>query len=179
MCSAGWGSLHGSEVRAFVGVELTCAIAGVITQNAMRAGDCARQAFVRWSRASECVGLGWLVLALVARVGRRSRRRGLGRRLRSAKRAGEAVEERRDRHVIVFRMGMAGAIAGSVGELARADDWMRAHTALTRLARERGAADAEEGRWLLLAWRSGAHVFLGFGSFAEYVERLLGDRSGA
>ena len=51
---------------------------------------------------------------------------------------------------------------------------MRAHTALTRLARERGAADAEEGRWLLLAWRSGAHVFLGFGSFAEYVERLLG-----
>ena len=53
-------------------------------------------------------------------------------------------------------------------------DWIRAHTALTRLARERAAADAEEGRWLLLALRSGAHVFLGFGSFSEYAERLLG-----
>jgi 5-methylcytosine-specific restriction endonuclease McrA len=53
-------------------------------------------------------------------------------------------------------------------------DWLRAHAALTRLARERAAADAEEGRWLLLAWRSGAHVHLGHGSFVEYVERLLG-----
>ena len=51
---------------------------------------------------------------------------------------------------------------------------MRAHTALTRLARERAAADAEEGRWLLLAWRSAVHVHLGHGSFSEYVERLLG-----
>jgi 5-methylcytosine-specific restriction endonuclease McrA len=53
-------------------------------------------------------------------------------------------------------------------------DWLRAHAALTRLARERAAADAEEGRWLLVAWRSRAHVHLGHGSFAEYVERLLG-----
>jgi hypothetical protein len=56
----------------------------------------------------------------------------------------------------------------------RERDWVRAHAALTRLARERAAADAEEGRWLLVAWRTGAHAFLGFGSFSEYVERLLG-----
>src|SRR5438477_751756 len=53
-------------------------------------------------------------------------------------------------------------------------DWVRAHEALSRLARERAAADAEEGRWLLAALRSAAHVHLGFGSFAEYVERLFG-----
>jgi 5-methylcytosine-specific restriction endonuclease McrA len=53
-------------------------------------------------------------------------------------------------------------------------DWMRAHSALTRLARERAAADAEEGRWLLVAWRSRAHGHLGYGSFSEYIERLLG-----
>ena len=51
---------------------------------------------------------------------------------------------------------------------------MRAHEALSRLARERARADAEEGRWLLAALRSAAHVHLGFGSFGEYVERLFG-----
>jgi hypothetical protein len=53
-------------------------------------------------------------------------------------------------------------------------DWLLAHEALSRLARQRAAADAEEGRWLLRAWRSAAHVHLGFGSFTEYVERLFG-----
>jgi hypothetical protein len=53
-------------------------------------------------------------------------------------------------------------------------DWVRAHAALSRLARERAAADAEEGRWLLCALRSAAHVHLGFGSFVEYIERLFG-----
>ena len=52
--------------------------------------------------------------------------------------------------------------------------WMRAHRELSRLARERAAADAEEGRWLLAALRSAAHVHLGFGSFSEYVERSFG-----
>lgn len=53
---------------------------------------------------------------------------------------------------------------------------MRAHEALSRLARERAAADAdaEEGRRLLAARRSAAHVHLGFGSFGEYIERLFG-----
>ncbi|HEX3598421.1 MAG TPA: hypothetical protein VHU80_25110, partial [Polyangiaceae bacterium] len=52
--------------------------------------------------------------------------------------------------------------------------WVRAHEALSRLARERAAADAEEGRWSLVALRSAAHVHLGYGSFGEYVERLFG-----
>jgi hypothetical protein len=55
-----------------------------------------------------------------------------------------------------------------------AGDWVRAHEALSRLARERAALDAEEGRWLLCAWRSAAHVHLGYGSFAQYIERLFG-----
>jgi 5-methylcytosine-specific restriction endonuclease McrA len=65
--------------------------------------------------------------------------------------------------------------------VARIDDvesveskWMQAHRMLSRLARERASADAEEGRWLLAAARSAAHVHLGFGSFAEYIERLFG-----
>ena len=71
-------------------------------------------------------------------------------------------------------MSKADAICWNVRDGAAERDWMRAHSALTRLARERAAADAEEGRWLLLAWRSGAHVHLGYGSFSEYIERLLG-----
>ncbi len=55
-------------------------------------------------------------------------------------------------------------------------EWVRAHAALSRLASERSAADAEEGRWFLAALRSAAHVHLGFGSFVEYVERLFGYR---
>ena len=53
-------------------------------------------------------------------------------------------------------------------------EWLQAHEALSRLARERAAADAEEGRWLLAALRSAAHVHMGFGSFGEYIERLFG-----
>jgi hypothetical protein len=70
---------------------------------------------------------------------------------------------------------MANASVGA-RELEREQttDWVRAHEALSRLARERARADAEEGRWLLAALRAAAHVHLGFGSFAEYVERLFG-----
>ena len=55
-----------------------------------------------------------------------------------------------------------------------AGDWVQAHAALSRLAHERAALDAEEGRWLLCAWRSAAHVHLGYGTFAQYIERLFG-----
>lgn len=54
------------------------------------------------------------------------------------------------------------------------DAWLQAHEALSRLAKARALADAEEGRWLLAAVRSAAHVHLGFGSFGEYIERLFG-----
>ena len=53
-------------------------------------------------------------------------------------------------------------------------EWMQAHRALSRLARQRAQADAEEGRWLLRARRAAAHVHMGFGTFTEYVERLFG-----
>jgi len=52
--------------------------------------------------------------------------------------------------------------------------WLVAHHALSRLARDRAAADAEEGRWLLAALRSATHVHLGFASFSEYIERSFG-----
>ena len=54
--------------------------------------------------------------------------------------------------------------------------WIRAHEELSRLAKARAALDAEEGRWLLCALRSGTHLHLGFASFAEYVEHLFGYR---
>jgi hypothetical protein len=53
-------------------------------------------------------------------------------------------------------------------------DWQRAHAELERLARTRARLESEEGYWLLSALRSRAHVELGYGSFAEYVERLFG-----
>jgi hypothetical protein len=43
-----------------------------------------------------------------------------------------------------------------------------------KLARKRAGLDFEEGRWLLRAFRGKAHARLGYGSFAEYVERLFG-----
>jgi len=55
-------------------------------------------------------------------------------------------------------------------------DWTQAHAALSRLARERAALDAEEGRWLLCAWRTAAHVHLGHGSFTQYIEWMFGYR---
>jgi HNH endonuclease len=69
-----------------------------------------------------------------------------------------------------------GNWASNASDLSGADvsAWQRAHHALSRVARRRAALDAEEGRCLLAALRAAAHVHLGFGTFAEYVERLLG-----
>jgi hypothetical protein len=53
-------------------------------------------------------------------------------------------------------------------------EWKIAHETLSQLARERAAADALEGHWLLRARRARAHVHLGFGSFVSYVEQLFG-----
>jgi hypothetical protein len=52
--------------------------------------------------------------------------------------------------------------------------WRQAHEELVRLATERAGLDFEEGRWLLRAHRSGAHLRLGYASFQEYTERLFG-----
>jgi hypothetical protein len=52
--------------------------------------------------------------------------------------------------------------------------WETAHAVLSRLAQENATAGAEEGRWLLSAFRAATHLHLGFGSFHEYIERLFG-----
>jgi hypothetical protein len=62
----------------------------------------------------------------------------------------------------------------SANDGGRGSAWELAHHALSRLARRRAALDAEEGRCLLTALRAAAHLHLGFGTFAEYVERVLG-----
>jgi hypothetical protein len=69
---------------------------------------------------------------------------------------------------------MAETSIGASEASCEKSEWVRAHEVLSRLARERAAADAEEGRWLLAALRSAAHVHLGYGTFGEYVERLFG-----
>src|SRR3954471_18535390 len=53
-------------------------------------------------------------------------------------------------------------------------DWRHAHEELSRIAKARAQLDWEEGAALLAALRAGVHIHLGFGSFNEYVERLLG-----
>src|SRR5262245_6133581 len=53
-------------------------------------------------------------------------------------------------------------------------DWQRPHAELQRIARTRGGLDYEEGRWLLLAVECRVQVHLGYGSFGEYGERVLG-----
>ncbi|HEX4338051.1 MAG TPA: hypothetical protein VH062_19210 [Polyangiaceae bacterium] len=69
---------------------------------------------------------------------------------------------------------MAGTNIETSEDSGEKSEWVRAHEALSLLARERAAADAEEGRWFLAALRSAAHVHLGYGSFGEYIERLFG-----
>jgi 5-methylcytosine-specific restriction endonuclease McrA len=69
---------------------------------------------------------------------------------------------------------MRGSNAARVDAEPFESEWVTAHRELSRLAQQRAALDAEEGRWLLAALRSAAHVHLGFGSFNEYIERLFG-----
>jgi len=68
---------------------------------------------------------------------------------------------------------MANAVA-AVSLQRREVDWREADRQLRRLAARRGEVDAEEARWMLAAERAAVHRHLGFGSFAEYVERILG-----
>jgi hypothetical protein len=45
---------------------------------------------------------------------------------------------------------------------------------LRLIARRRAGLDAEEAKWLLIARREEVHRLLGFATFGEYVERVLG-----
>src|SRR5687768_16881041 len=64
--------------------------------------------------------------------------------------------------------------AESIG--AGSEEWALAHEALSKLRLKRAALDAEEGRWLLRAFRAATHVYFGYASFGEYIERLFGLR---
>src|SRR5687767_4883327 len=54
------------------------------------------------------------------------------------------------------------------------EEWALAHQALSKLRLKRAGLDAEEGTWLLRASRAATHVYFGYASFGEYVERLFG-----
>jgi hypothetical protein len=54
------------------------------------------------------------------------------------------------------------------------EEWALAHEALSKLRLKRAALDAEEGRWLLRAFRAATHLHFGYASFGEYIERLFG-----
>jgi hypothetical protein len=62
--------------------------------------------------------------------------------------------------------------AESIG--AGSEEWALAHEALSKLRLKRAALDAEEGMWLLRAFRAATHVYFGYASFGEYIERLFG-----
>ena len=62
--------------------------------------------------------------------------------------------------------------AESIG--AGSEEWALAHEALSKLRLKRAALDAEEGPWLLRAFRAATHVYFGYASFGEYIERLFG-----
>ena len=53
-------------------------------------------------------------------------------------------------------------------------DWKAADRELRRIAARRGELDAEELSWLRAARAAEVHRHLGFGTFVEYVERVLG-----
>jgi 5-methylcytosine-specific restriction endonuclease McrA len=53
-------------------------------------------------------------------------------------------------------------------------EWKRVHEQLSRLARTKGAYDAEEAHWLVEGKRARVHEPLGYGTYFEYLERLFG-----
>jgi hypothetical protein len=69
-------------------------------------------------------------------------------------------------------MQAAESIGG--GSTARVEEWVLAHEALSKLRLKRAALDAEEGMWLLRAFRAATHLYFGYASFGEYIERLFG-----
>jgi len=56
----------------------------------------------------------------------------------------------------------------------RRASWKEVHGELTRLARSKGAYDADEARWLLEGKRVRVHDQLGYGSYLSYLEHVFG-----
>jgi hypothetical protein len=72
--------------------------------------------------------------------------------------------------------GVVSGIDRDQGDRADVHDWRSVDRQLRSLAQRRAALDVEEARLLLLARRLDVHVPLGYGTFVEYVERVLGYR---
>ena len=70
--------------------------------------------------------------------------------------------------------GVKAEVSHSSGSTRQAASWRTAHEALTRLAQMRAGLDFEEGQTLRAAQLARVHERLGYGSFAEYIERLFG-----
>src|SRR5688500_13882512 len=71
---------------------------------------------------------------------------------------------------------MEAAESIGAGAEERVEEWALAHEALSKFRLKRAALDAEEGTWLLRAFRAATHVYFGYASFGEYIERLFGLR---
>ncbi len=56
----------------------------------------------------------------------------------------------------------------------RSEAWQEADAALRRIAKQRAALEAEEAHWLLRARDAAVHEHLGYATFLEYLERVLG-----
>ncbi len=110
--------------------------------------------------------------ALIVAAGNACEPRLRAHSIRLPKRTPRVDDEHGNHHANVVRMTGTNSRAAALA--IEQSEWVQAHEALSRLAKERAAADAEEGRWLLCALRSAAHVHLGFGTFGEYIERLFG-----
>jgi hypothetical protein len=71
--------------------------------------------------------------------------------------------------------GKGGDSGPATPHVSRDDgDWRAIDQRMRGLAARRAALDVEEAQLLLIAKRMEIHRHLGFGSFAEYVERVLG-----
>ncbi|MBL8625473.1 MAG: hypothetical protein JNK64_29450, partial [Myxococcales bacterium] len=75
---------------------------------------------------------------------------------------------------LALEPGMKDGEQGAAGTAAGGDDWREVDRTLRGLARRRAALDVEEAEWLRRARAVGVHRQLGYGSFFEYVERVLG-----
>ncbi len=81
----------------------------------------------------------------------------------------------------MFDQQASGADGGGGGRDAGGDEgthvgaaWREIDRQVRRLARRRATLDADEARLLVAAKAAGVHRHLGYGSFDEYLERVLG-----
>jgi hypothetical protein len=74
----------------------------------------------------------------------------------------------------MFDEGVRGSEGGEGGASHVGRDWREIDRRVRGLAARRAAMDVEEARLLIEARRADVHRHLGYGSFDEYIERVLG-----